>query len=510
MIIHSTFKILAVVAGMLAFGGVWLWSTPSPGNEIGEQAKNAPNVFEAPAEKNPTNVDDKTDVKNKEEREPKDDERKAKDAAGHRGRPTPYWQPEPKDDEQKAKDDAAKAEAEFEKAKAQLKKQFKGTWKVVYSDGELPQIALPNGGKLQKPVFYLIGEDHLIWDNGNPNDLARLVRFHAGYGGSPVGEIGISQEKTFPQTDAVCGKFAFFGERLRIRWGVADCPRSVSTQLFLEKPSYSVVLQRANANDPQAVAKEKAAAAPELQSLQGRWRITKVVGAQDYYTEVGHDFHFQGDRLKILWRDTDDIMRPFGPVLLPAGSSPKQIIYFNDDAHSTYSGVYRLQKDRLEICWRIDDRLRNQHEKQGNQGEVPDKFEVRKDSKTIQLIQLERVNAAAEQTTAEKTRLVDLQKARIAALQERIKGLYARFQVGKDDPFTILDALDNLAEAQLALAADKKSRVQILESYVQRVLEVESLQKAQFADGKATAAEVAQARAKRLMVEIILEKEKGR
>ena len=196
----------------------------------------------------------------------------------------------------------------------------------------------------------------------------------------------------------------------------------------------------ADANDLQAVAKEKAAAAPELQSLQGRWRITKVAGAQDDDMKVGHDFLFQGDRLKILWRNTDDITVPFGPIVLQTRTSPKQIIFFNDDKERTYSGIYRHERDRLDICWRVDRRGPYDDEKKDDNGDAPNKFEVGKDSKTIQLIRLERVDAAAEQAAAEKTRLHDLHKALVVTLQGQVKGLYARFQAGKDSLITILEA----------------------------------------------------------------------
>jgi uncharacterized protein (TIGR03067 family) len=478
MFIHSTVKTFAALAGILLIGGAGPWWVRSPGNEAPEQKKDAPIVAEAQPISEPAKKDNKTEL--------------------------------PKKERPETNDDAAKAEAE--KVKAQLE-QLKGTWKVVYSEGEPPAVKLPKGAKLRKPAFYMIDKDHLTWDNGNPDDPDRLVRFHARYPHEqdwlPFDVIDIGRDNTFLQTDTVYGRYAFVGERLRIRWSVADRPWSVSTQLFWEKPSYSILLQRADANDPQAVAKEKAAAAPELQSLQGRWRITKVVGAPDYYTEVGHDFLFQGDRLKILSRDTDDVRHSFNPILLQIRTSPKQIILFNDDGDRTYSGVYRHERDRLDICWRVDRRGPYDDEKKDDNGGAPNKFEVGKDSKTIQLIRLERVDAAAEQAAAEKTRLADLQKAVVATLQNEVIRLYAtRFPSDSSD--TILWALGNLKDAQLALARDKISRLQITESYLQHLVAIEALRKAEREAGETAAHEVAQVKAKRLMAELLLEIENGR
>ena len=103
------------------------------------------------------------------------------------------------------------------------------------------------------------------------------------------------------------------------------------------------------------------------------------MGARDDDTKVGHDYLFQGDGLKIQWRDTDDITRSFGPIVLTIDVNPKQIAFFNDEKPFAQSGIYRLEKDRLEICWRIDNRE--------GKGEAPRKFEADKDTKTIQLVQ---------------------------------------------------------------------------------------------------------------------------
>jgi hypothetical protein len=109
-----------------------------------------------------------------------------------------------------------------------------------------------------------------------------------------------------------------------------------------------------------------------------------------------------------------------------------------------------------------------------------------------------------------KERWAALQKVLVETLQKQVNGLEARLMAGKDLLITVLEALENLTEAQLALATDKMSRVQVVESYVQRLLGYEAIWKARLEFGSADKSEVAQIRAKRLMAEILLEKEKGR
>ena len=471
MIIRSTVKMLAVLAGMLLIGGVECWNLSS-GDAMARQETDAPIICRGATDRAAGEKDE------------------IKEGAGPQA-------------------DAANAG----KAKAQLE-QFKGTWKVVYSEGEPPEVKLPNGMKLQKPAFFLIDEHRLTWDNGNPDDPARLVHLPLRYPHEdwwpidlPFESIEISHDDAFPQADTVQGRYRFDEDRLWIRWRLGDTP-SIVPIAFSVKRDFIVILQRVDGNDPRAASKQKAAETADLQSLQGRWRITKVEGAQDNNNRVGHDFIFQGGGLKIPWRDSNDRVRSFGPVLLTAGVDPKQIIYFNDEALCTFSGIYRLEKDHLEFCWRIDDRKQDQ--KQVRKDERPNKFEVAKDAKTTQLILLERVNAVEPTVAERKARIIDLQKARIAALQDQFLGEYVRLQAGKSSLDEIFEALDNLRDAQWALAADKETRIRIAESCVQVLLELESFRKTEVKNGKSTAHEVFEVKARRLMAEILLEKEKGR
>ena len=111
---------------------------------------------------------------------------------------------------------------------------------------------------------------------------------------------------------------------------------------------------------------------------------------------------------------------------------------------------------------------------------------------------------------ADKTRIVDLQKALVETMQARVNEIESGIQHDRYSKITILHAAERLMEAHLALAADKKSRIQIMETYLQRLLGYESLFKQELMAGKGTAHEFAQVKAKRLMAEILLEKEKGK
>ena len=58
------------------------------------------------------------------------------------------------------------------------------------------------------------------------------------------------------------------------------------------------------------------------------------------------------------------------------------------------------------------------------------------------MIQLVRINPAAEKPANDKARLINLQKALVEALQSQLGGLHARFHAGKDPLIVILEASD--------------------------------------------------------------------
>jgi len=124
-----------------------------------------------------------------------------------------------------------------------------------------------------------------------------------------------------------------------------------------------------------------------------------------------------------------------------------------------------------------------------------------------------KVDEVAEKAVAAKTRLLDLQKELVETLQEQVKVLEA--VIGKEVPSPILiEAWEKLMGAQLALATDKKSRIQIMERHLQRMIDHENLWKQELKAKGGTrnvnAIGFATVKAKRLTAEILLEKEKQR
>ncbi len=470
MILKSTAKTFVLLAGILLFGGVGLLWSLSPSNQASLQNTSAPNAAVAPTEKDTANQDNKPEEKKNQPGDPKDG--------------------------------AAKADAEPAKP---LMERLKGTWKVVYSEGRPPAVKLPAGGMLQKPMFFLFDNDKLTWDNGNANDPVRLARFQMK---TDERSIDISLGGTFQIGDVINGGYNLTGDRLLITWDIfAGAVWEGDGKTWAGGVNFfPVILQRVESNDLQAAAKQKAAEAPDLRLLHGQWRIAQVQGdSDDIAVKVGYRFFFQDGRLKIIRGDVDDVLRPLGPFFLETGVNPKQIVFLNQDIpfgewnSDTRGGIYRIDKDRLEICWRIG----NQDGKQ----KLPNKFEIGNDSK-LQLISLERVDAAADKPADAKTRLTDLQKALAQTLQRQVDGLQARSPKGSDSTITVLQAYQRLMEAQLELAADKKSRIQVMEATLERLQTFEQLKFGERQAGRSPAHELAQIKANRLMAQILLEKEK--
>ena len=458
MIAHSTIRMVTVFAGVLLLGGIGLWWGLMRDHETAEKSKEVPKVADVPEKK----------------------------------------------EGQESRDTAPEAE---KRASDDQIQQLNGTWNVVSTDGQPPAVKLPNGDTLQKPAFYRIDKNHLTWVDEVADDPTRHVKFKLR---STSRLIGISLGGTFQHPDLIIGAYdlSVDGERLLISWSSRKTPAGLGW--LGGQDSYSIALRRVHADDADAaVDQKKIREAPDLRALQGQWRIIRVAGAQDADVKLGHRFLFQDGRLKILHVDTDDIARPFGPVFLKARVNPKQIIFHNQEIfftnwyHETRSGIYRIDKDRLEICWSIE----NPDEKQKR--EMPNKFEVGNDAKVLQLILLERVDVAAEKPADANTRLLNLQGAIVRTLQSQVDGLESRIQSGIDSTITIFDAYSRLMEAQLALATDKKSRMQVIEASLQRLLMFERFKKSEREAGRSSVYELAQARAKCLMAEIVIENERA-
>ncbi len=399
---------------------------------------------------------------------------------------------------------------------------LQGKWEAIYFVGAAPAVESPQGTALRKPKFLIIDKDkqRLTWDNGDANDPARLVSFY--FQLTPAERetkridisletkrIDISLERSFQGADLIKGHYNLERDRLLINASMRAGPVELAKDGAIRiggRHYFGVILRRVQANDPQAAA--KAAEALDFQALRGQWRIMKIMGADDGEIAVGGRFLFRDNTLKILPvrnEHVHDALLPIGPILLNTKKNPKEFDFFRRDAghFEPRSGIYRVDKDRLEICWRL-------YQIEGEKAELPKEFKVDKEATSIQLVVLTRIDAAAEKQPDDKTRLIDLQKALVEALQEQMNGLEARLQAGRDSVSTLMDARQRLMDAKLELATDKNSRIQVMEEALERLLMYEKLRLQELAAGKALVQEVDQVKAKRLMVQIQLEKEKAK
>jgi outer membrane protein TolC len=104
------------------------------------------------------------------------------------------------------------------------------------------------------------------------------------------------------------------------------------------------------------------------------------------------------------------------------------------------------------------------------------------------------------------SRLRELQHERVKALEEQLQGQFERVMIGKDPLIQYLEAVRELAEAELELAETRDARLAAVEKMVKELTtgeeKVLELQRA----GLQTKQGVAQAKAARLKAEIQLEK----
>jgi outer membrane protein TolC len=104
------------------------------------------------------------------------------------------------------------------------------------------------------------------------------------------------------------------------------------------------------------------------------------------------------------------------------------------------------------------------------------------------------------------SRLRELQRERVKALEEQLQGQFERVKIGQDPLIQYVQAIRELGDAELELAETKEARLAAVEKMVKELAECEEqviqLQQA----GLQTKQGVAQARAARLKAEIELEK----
>jgi RNA polymerase sigma factor (sigma-70 family) len=110
---------------------------------------------------------------------------------------------------------------------------------------------------------------------------------------------------------------------------------------------------------------------------------------------------------------------------------------------------------------------------------------------------------------SDQTRLRQLQRERVKALDNQLQGQFERVKIGKDPLTTLLDAARERAELELELAETKEAKLVALESWLRDLRYVETQIKELHRAGLQTFQGVAQATAARLKAEIQLEKLKA-
>src|SRR5258708_301691 len=66
-------------------------------------------------------------------------------------------------------------------------------------------------------------------------------------------------------------------------------------------------------------------------------------------------------------------------------------------------------------------------------------------------------------------RLQELQKERVKALEEQIQGQFERVKIGKDPLIQYIEAIRELAEAELDVAETKDARIKAVEKWVREL-----------------------------------------
>lgn len=110
---------------------------------------------------------------------------------------------------------------------------------------------------------------------------------------------------------------------------------------------------------------------------------------------------------------------------------------------------------------------------------------------------------------ADQSRLRQLQRERVTALDRQLQGQFERVKIGKDPLTTLLDATRELAELEVELAETKEAKLAALEAWVRDLRYIETQITELHRAGLQTTEGASQARAARLKAEIELEKLKA-
>jgi hypothetical protein len=104
------------------------------------------------------------------------------------------------------------------------------------------------------------------------------------------------------------------------------------------------------------------------------------------------------------------------------------------------------------------------------------------------------------------SRLRELQRERVKALEEQLQGQFERVKIGKDPLIQYIEAIRELAEGELDLAETKEARIAAVEKMVRELTVCEEQMVQLQQAGLQTKQGIAQAKAARLKAEVQLEK----
>jgi RNA polymerase sigma factor (sigma-70 family) len=114
--------------------------------------------------------------------------------------------------------------------------------------------------------------------------------------------------------------------------------------------------------------------------------------------------------------------------------------------------------------------------------------------------------AAPPQKAPTSERLRELQRERVKALEEQLKGQFDRTKIGKDPLIELIDAIRELGDAKLDLVETRDEKLKVLDEKVKMLKEVEEQIVALQNAGLQTSQGVAQIKAARIKAEIEQEK----
>lgn len=279
---------------------------------------------------------------------------------------------------------------------------------------------------------------------------------------------------------------AWFGPRL-----VAQLPKAPLTE---KKENKEPAVEPEN---PDPEKREQA-------KLNGEWRVVSVEGRpQEAWVKVDLRYHFHNSTLTVYEiRGNARAMVAQHVFSLEPKLDPRGITMLGVRGwlEAFRPGIYRIDGEKLEICWCIDAPAEMELQ------ERPKGFTVPKGSKLTQLIVLKRVGDGKDLIPHE--RIHKLRTERVDSLRKVMELLFERFPAGRDPVLNIVEVSDRLMNAEMELATNAKEVREAIEDNFKRLKKIEAETQQLVSDGKVGKQDYLLVKARRLDVEILLEQAK--